>query len=379
MTQDDLPTEFAPAARAPVEVIQEQADLFRQYPFLTALLDAVPDIFLIVNQQRQIVFANRAITQFLGLQNSDFINGLRVGEALSCIHAGQSTCGGCGTTEFCRTCGAVKAIITGLSGRQGLEECRITRENGDALDLRVWTTPIDMKGQTYSIFAVKDISDEKRRRALERIFFHDILNTAGVLSGFADLLDEASPQMIEEIKSQFRQLTHRLIEEINAQKALSAAESYELDVHPFPVRSLLALQEVQAYFTNHEIGRDREVVIAPESQDVWFTTDPVLLQRVLSNMLKNALEATLPGGVVTLACSANGDWVTFSAHNPTFMPRSIQLQIFKRSYSTKGTGRGLGTYSMKLLSERYLHGEVYFQTSKANGTTFFASYPLTWR
>ena len=46
------------------------------------------------------------------------------------------------------------------------------------------------------------------------------------------------------------------------------------------------------------------------------------------------------------------------------MPRQVQLQIFKRSFSTKGAARGLGTYSMRLLSERYLKGVVSFTGEK---------------
>ncbi|MCP4426270.1 MAG: ATP-binding protein, partial [Chloroflexi bacterium] len=59
-----------------------------------------------------------------------------------------------------------------------------------------------------------------------------------------------------------------------------------------------------------------------------------------------------------------------------YMPRDVQLQVFQRSFSTKGSGRGLGTYSMKLLSERYLDGRVSFQSSLAEGTIFIGMYPL---
>jgi signal transduction histidine kinase len=52
------------------------------------------------------------------------------------------------------------------------------------------------------------------------------------------------------------------------------------------------------------------------------------------------------------------------------MPREVQLQLFKRSFTTKGTGRGLGTYSMKLLTERYLKGRIAFTSSETDGTTF---------
>jgi sensor histidine kinase regulating citrate/malate metabolism len=59
------------------------------------------------------------------------------------------------------------------------------------------------------------------------------------------------------------------------------------------------------------------------------------------------------------------------------MPRNVQLQVFQRSFSTKGADRGLGTYSIKLLTERYLNGKVWFTTSPEGGTTFTCQYPLT--
>ncbi len=57
---------------------------------------------------------------------------------------------------------------------------------------------------------------------------------------------------------------------------------------------------------------------------------------------------------------------------------SFQRRISRstRDSSLKGSGRGLGAYSMKLLSERYLGGQVTFDTSPAEGTTFRAFYPL---
>jgi len=43
------------------------------------------------------------------------------------------------------------------------------------------------------------------------------------------------------------------------------------------------------------------------------------------------------------------------------------MQVFNRSFSIKGGDRGLGTYSIKLLSERYLNGEVGFTSEEGTG------------
>jgi sensor histidine kinase regulating citrate/malate metabolism len=63
-------------------------------------------------------------------------------------------------------------------------------------------------------------------------------------------------------------------------------------------------------------------------------------------------------------------------HNPGHIPEQVQLQIFQRSFSTKGPGRGLGTYCMRLIGERYLKGQITFISIEKDGITFKASIPL---
>ena len=61
----------------------------------------------------------------------------------------------------------------------------------------------------------------------------------------------------------------------------------------------------------------------------------------------------------------------FAIHNPAVIPEQVQLQVFQRSFSTKGQpGYGIGTYSMKLLGEQYLGGKVAFTSRSPEGTTF---------
>jgi sensor histidine kinase regulating citrate/malate metabolism len=53
------------------------------------------------------------------------------------------------------------------------------------------------------------------------------------------------------------------------------------------------------------------------------------------------------------------------------MPDAVKLQVFKRSFSTKGEGRGLGTYSIKLFTENYLGGAAELTSNEVEGTTFW--------
>lgn len=370
-------TDFAPAARASEDEVQRQRQMFQDAPLMTHMLNAVPDIVMVLNRERQIVYANRSLYDTLGIaiEDIDDVLGNRPGEVLKCVHAFESE-GGCGTTEFCSTCGAVKAILASQENRADVQECRIIQDQtGDALDLRVWAKPLVLGGEAFTVFTVANISHEKRREALERIFFHDILNTAGGLKGLAELIREASLEELNEFQEIILRLSDDLIEEIQAQRQLAAAENDALATHPSIFDTEEVLMEVVDLYAGHEVARGRKIQIAQDAYRGSLTTDRVLLRRVLGNMTKNALEAAKPGDMVTLGCEAVDEEVAFWVHNPGFIPPDIQLQIFQRSFSTKGAGRGLGTYSIKLLTGRYLKGRVSFGTSPASGTTFRAICP----
>lgn len=87
------------------------------------------------------------------------------------------------------------------------------------------------------------------------------------------------------------------------------------------------------------------------------------------------MEACNDGGKVKLSISESDSRIIFKVHNQTFIPKNIELQIFQRSFSTKGIGRGIGTYSVKLLTTKYLGGKVSFETDEELGTTFTITIP----
>ncbi|MBI5957265.1 MAG: PAS domain-containing sensor histidine kinase [Chloroflexi bacterium] len=371
-------TPLASGKKSSSEEISRQAQYFTNIDLLSDFLNAVPNVFVVLNANRQIVFANRALYEAFGLDRDEVIYGQYLGDLLSCSHVNIELGQRCGSTEFCHTCGALQATLRSLHGQNAIQEYRIVQHDGAALDLRVSGSTLRLNEQVFSLFAIEDISHHKRRQVLERLFFHDILNIAGVVLGYAELLQNTPTEnsRVEKIKTTLYHASVRLVDEIESQRQLSAAESGDLKPMVAPIHSLGLLRSVQEYYQGHETARDRQILIDRHAQDIAFESDMALLRRVIENLVKNALEACEPCQFVTLSCKGDGERVLFTVHNPTPMPRDVELQIFQRSFSTKGYGRGLGTYSVKLLTERYLRGTVEFVTSAQDGTTFVVSYPL---
>lgn len=372
-------TEYAPALREPLDVVLGQ---FRSFigTHCRAFFDALPTMVMALNSYRQVVFANQAIVTFLGHKDVEELLGFRPGEALGCINA-DAFSGGCGTSRHCRGCGATRAILSAINSLvPSTGDCHLLRRKStdiEGLDLHVSASPFSVDGQSFVLFALNDITHESRRRNMERIFFHDVLNLAGGISGLTEMLSETVPDTVKPEFEILRAATNSLVDEVVAQRDIAAAEVNELNVSVNSHDTLDLLRKLRGFYAHAPVAQGRIIAIDPESYNVTVRTDARLVQRVLGNMLKNALEALPLGGVALLSCQEEGDQVVFSVQNPGYIPQSLQDSIFHRTFSTKGTGRGMGTYSMLLLAGNYLGGTVGFHSTEDEGTIFYLRIPKT--
>ncbi len=370
---DDVRT--IPSERLPRANLLHQLELARAESALAPILDAIGEMAAVLTEQRQVVFANKAMLDFSGSDNVEDVCGLRPGEVLACVHA-KETAEGCGDADGCKFCGAVAAVRETLrTGQPATRECRMTTGadgRAAALDMLARATPFQIDGRRFVLLVLSDTSQGKRRAALERIFFHDILNTVSSFTLYLDMLkagtvDEQTSRLIERLAS----IAVTLVEEIQGQKVLVSAENRTLSVQRDLIESRGLIERLVQQMQGQDVARGRGIVVAGFSEAFSFVSDDSLVKRVLGNMLKNALEATPEGEAVTIAFRPDPDGrVRFEIHNPTAIPTEIAPQVFQRSFSTKGADRGLGTWSMKLLAEEYLGGAVTFQTDPSRGTTF---------
>jgi nitrogen fixation/metabolism regulation signal transduction histidine kinase len=378
---DLLPSYYAPALRDSDEQVQIDLEKITHNPVIDSILSSVGGLLVILNDKRQIITANDTLLKTLGVPNIECILGQRLGEALDCPHAKEMP-GGCGTSKYCPSCGAVIAMVSSLETQEISEhKCHIEKnENGNKLDLSfsIRSCPIDVEGKNYLLLFLQDISAEERWQALERVFFHDLNNVIGSVMGSSEMLklknsvDESSHEA-----QLFNQVIKRLVEEVSVHKILCENKGYEELTRrdEYTVKELS--DSLESLFESHPSSKDKIFQIDREGINRTLFTNSTLLLRVLTNMLTNAFEASDPGETVRLSTAIKDDGVQFSVWNSQYIPEEIALRVFQRNFSTKSnTGRGLGTYGMKLFGERILGGKVKFTTEKEMGTTFSIYLPI---
>ena len=361
--------------------IRKEITLFESNTVIKEMLEGYPSIAVIINNHRQIVaFNNEALDAFKARGYTEIL-GKRFGEAIKCIHHSSSFYG-CGTTKSCKQCGAANAIRTTMAaGVADEEECRITVDadgKEKSFDLMIHTQPLNIYDRTYTIFAIRDISGEKRRDALEKIFFHDVLNTAGALNGILELLPDAETvQEKEELTSVLKETSKQLLNEILAQRELRMAEDGLLNPQFKKISVNKIISTAFDLYKNHEISIGKYLEREKFSGNEEIFTDSTLLIRSLGNLIKNALEASASNDVIKIFATADSEHVSFSVLNNSVIPEYIQLQLFQRSFSTKQTrGRGIGLYSVKLIVEQYLQGKVRFVSNETERTVFTIELPI---
>ena len=377
MQEQTVNTYFLPPERLPQDAIRDLAREIAAAPS-SAALGLVPLAIAILCHTRQIVYANERFVALVGAANAEELLGKRLGEALHCAHATELP-GGCGTTRFCQYCGAAQAIVKGLEGKQATQECSIDRIaplHLDALNLQVWTAPLEQGGRRLVLNSAIDIAHEKALRSYERLFFHDILNAVSGIKGLHDLISLELPQQHAGDLDLLRRGIDGIQDIVETQKDFLAVEAKEYQRVCATLDSREILHFMAAYCQSFNLEPRRVLSVDPDAPSFTVFSDVRIIQRILVNMVKNALEASAPHETVLLGCRREAsDDAVFTVHNPAVMPEETRMRLFQKGFSTKGSGRGFGTYGMRLFARQCLGGDVDFTSEPGHGTTFFLRLP----
>lgn len=345
---------------------------------ITGILDSLPVIVLILNKYRQIVYCNNYFQKINNVDFEDLIFGLRPGEFFGCAYHNDSPFG-CGESERCKYCGAVEAVRESQMYNKPVskEASLIIVENDveKALDLNVTAVPFVHREIYFTLVTIQDISHEKRRKALEQLFFQDLIDkTVRIQSVTGSYRSEENPD--KALLDFIERLSNELISDILSQRILLNAENNELDLSHEDVFIKEIIEHVCEHIKNRDVLKDVDLTINESDSIQLFSTDRLLLKRVLIQMLKNVVEASTKGDKIKIGGRVENDSVLFSVQNNQVMSAEVENKIFHPSFLIQGVDGGIGTYSLKLFGEQYLKGKFWFESTKEEGTTFFFRLPV---
>lgn len=214
---------------------------------------------------------------------------------------------------------------------------------------------------------------------LLRVASHDLRNPLAAISGLSGFLldDHSRAPQDKEIILTIQQAAGRMTNLLNDLLDLSALDEGRLALRSEPINlSALVRDMVQL----HRMRADEKYISlgtpAAMADDLWTSGDLSMLQRVVENLLSNALKFTQPGGSVSMGCEVTGDRVLLHVDdNGPGIPVEDADRLYRefgrtRNQPTGGessTGLGL-SICMRLVKA---HGGTISHANRPEGGTRF--------
>ncbi len=107
-----------------------------------------------------------------------------------------------------------------------------------------------------------------------------------------------------------------------------------------------------------------------------IVADPTYVNRILYNLVTNAVQAMPKGGKLTLhAYTESNDVLLTVKDTGVGIPEAVKDKLFTPMFTTKSKGQGFGLVVIKRMTES-LGGTVSFESQEGKGTTFIIRLPL---
>ncbi|MBI4322060.1 MAG: HAMP domain-containing histidine kinase [Chloroflexi bacterium] len=208
---------------------------------------------------------------------------------------------------------------------------------------------------------------------------HDIRTPLTIVLGQA--------QMIQRVAQDPDVVRHRAEAIVSSARKMSAMIADLVDATRIELGTLqLDKQSVGLHgLTSDVLRHGRDVLDVKRvrveiSSDAFATADPERLERILLNLLANALKYSPPETEVLVRTGRTNKEITIvvSDLGTGFAPEDLP-HIFDRSYAAKGVrqseGLGLGLYHTKVLVEAH-GGRISVESGMGKGCTFYVALPV---
>lgn len=236
--------------------------------------------------------------------------------------------------------------------------------SGKPLYLRIKAANYEMPdGASFKIVSVVDVTDIIRTARLEqeaeRVMRHDLRSMVGSMGNAASLINMRGGvgkehggylDYITETSERAIALIDQLRENFLMEEGL-----YELSPEDCDICEIL--ERLRKQFQNLIEGKQIDLQVlyrgGPLKRDqVRMSGEKRLLERMLGNVLKNALEAVPEGGAVRVFVESD-DKVSIRVRSQSRVPAAMHERFFEKYATTKHYGTGLGNYIARLIARTH--------------------------
>ncbi|MDZ7781115.1 MAG: HAMP domain-containing sensor histidine kinase [Gemmatimonadota bacterium] len=272
-----------------------------------------------------------------------------------------------------------RALERGRAGESMSEEAlfdELTRVNNDFANLQRELVRANTR--------LQQLNEEKNR--FLGMAAHDLRTPLGVISSYAEFLEEEATERLTEEEVHFVQLIRRtgdfLLRMVNELLDVASIEAGRLELRVGESDLMSLVRNTVRLISPIAAAKSVELKVADTTEIEPFYFDPDRVEQVLHNLLGNAVKFSEKNDVVNVRLDQDGDdaWVHVEDEG-VGIPEDLQSQLFQPfgGASRPGTageeGTGLGLAIVRRIVEAH-GGVVRVKSRVGEGTTFSFSLPL---
>ncbi len=223
------------------------------------------------------------------------------------------------------------------------------------------------------------IEAAKLREDVEHITRHDLKSPLSSIIGFSGIVLDDYENREDNISclEAIRDSGYRMLEMINRSLDMFKLERGTYELRPVPFDPIKIMGNVIR--DNSELAKALNTQVVCEHSScgiIKLMGEELLFYSMLSNVVRNALEASPPGAQVKIQCAHDEKFGTVNITNIGKISAEIRERFFEKLFTSgKQDGTGLGTYSAKLIAEA-LGGSIALDTPQDKLVRVSISIPL---
>ncbi len=272
-------------------------------------------------------------------------------------------------------------------------ESRVFNRHGEKIPVYIYAYPVKEQGLVVGVILyLADAREIKRYEAQKRRFMsmvaHDFKAPLVIALGFIRRLLEGKAGPLTEKQETYLRTASEELQKLERLiltfLEMLRFETGRVRLELAPCEASRLLQEVTKRFAPEAEKKKIQIEVTLPQEEIWFTADRLQLERVLANLLDNALKYSPPGTKVQLRLAQEDHTVVFEVEDqgPGIPPEDLP-HIFEPFYRVSrgaqvAPGTGLGLAIVKNVVEAH-GGTVNVKSLPGQGTKFVLRFPRSCR